>query len=195
MPRKLTHEDFLSEDVLYLARFFLGKYLLCVSDEGRVGGWITETEAYGGIEDLACHAAGGRKTDRTKVMYERGGVAYVYLCYGIHRMLNFVTGPEGLPYAVLIRGVKIEEGKSLVARRRKTANPKRWGAGPGCVTQALGIDLKDNGLKLMGDRLWVEDCGIKIPKSEIEQAPRVGVDYAGEIWAKKPWRMIWKNVE
>jgi len=194
MIRKLTCEDFLSEDVVSLARFFLGKYLVCVSKEGCVGAWITETEAYGGIEDLASHAAGGRRTNRTKTMYERGGIAYVYLCYGIHRMLNFVTGPEGLPYAVLIRAVKIEEGKSLAARRRKTTDPVRLGSGPGCVTQALGIHLKDNGLKLTGNRLWIEDHGIKISQSEIEQAPRVGVDYAGEIWAKKPWRMIWKNM-
>lgn len=194
MGRKLQLDEYASADVLSLAQSFLGKYIVSVDEDGRVGGWIVETEAYGGIEDRACHAAGGRRTQRTEIMYRRGGVAYVYLCYGLHHMLNFVTGPEEMPFAVLIREIIIEEGETLVARRRKGIKRALWAKGPGCVTQALGITLADNGISLVGNRLWVEDRGIVVPEHEIHRTPRIGVDYAGKIWAKKPWRMIWKTI-
>ncbi|MCS7062805.1 MAG: DNA-3-methyladenine glycosylase [Methylacidiphilales bacterium] len=193
MGKKISREVYQQENVVELARFFLGKYIVSVTPEGRVGGWIIETEAYGGEEDLACHAAGGRRTSRTEIMYRPGGVAYVYLCYGLHHMLNFVTGPRDVPCAVLLRGVKIEEGEAVVKSRRRGVPRERWGIGPGCVTKALGVTIKDNGVSLTGTRLWIEDRGVEIPDAEVCYTPRIGVDYAGEIWSQKPWRMVWRG--
>ena len=131
---------------------------------------ILETEAYDGERDLACHARVGR-TARTEVMYAAGGVWYVYLCYGIHEMLNLVVGPEGWPAAVLIRGV---EGAG----------------GPGRVTKALAFDRKLNGREASTEiaGLWIEDRGVCMPRTRVIATPRVGVNYAGPVWAKKPWR-------
>ena len=172
------------------ARFFLGKQLVVRSPEGLCSGLITETEAYGGNEDLACHGAGNRRTARTQMLFEPGGRAYVYLCYGIHSMLNFVIGPGDIPLAILIRAVHITAGQDLVKKRRPRAPKKGWTSGPGRICAALAITLADNGCDLTGNRIWVEDIGIRIHSSEITATPRIGVDYAGE-WAAKPWRFVW----
>ena len=152
-----------------LARWLLGKYL--VRRRGRIieAHLITEVEAYDGERDLACHARVGR-TARTEVMYAAGGVWYVYLCYGIHEMLNLVVGPQDWPAAVLIRGI---DGVS----------------GPGRVTKKLGIDRTLNRTKVDPmSGLWIEDRGVVVPRRLVRATPRVGVDYAGPVWAKKPWR-------
>lgn len=154
-----------------LARWLIGKHLVRRQPDGREEArMIVETEAYHGEQDRACHARAGR-TARTEVMYRAGGVWYVYLCYGIHEMLNLVVGPEGWPAAVLIRGV---EG----AR------------GPGRVTRALGIDRRLNRAPATAEDsgLWIEDRGVWVPPTHIAASPRVGVDYAGPVWAGKPWR-------
>ncbi len=156
-----------------LARWLLGKHLVRRFADGRVEArMIVETEAYDGEHDLACHARFGR-TARTEVMYAAGGVWYVYLCYGIHEMLNLVVGPEGWPAAVLIRGF---EGAS----------------GPGRVTKALAIDRKLNGREATAEiaGLWIEDRGVRVSRTRVNATPRVGVNYAGPVWAKKPWRFI-----
>lgn len=189
--RKLTREDFLSDDPADRARFFLGKRLVCASPEGRVSGIICETEAYGGAEDKACHGYGNRKTRRTEMLFCAGGVAYVYFCYGMHYLLNFVTGPAGVPQAVLIRGVRIEEGKPLVQKRRRPFPERQWADGPAKVCEAFGIDLTYNGVCLLGDTLWVEDPGIRVPEEEVLRTPRIGVAYAEE-WAEKPLRFVWR---
>lgn len=131
---------------------------------------ILETEAYDGEGDLACHARVGR-TRRTEVMYAAGGVWYVYLCYGVHEMLNLVVGPRDHPAAILLRGV---EGAG----------------GPGRLTRALGIDRSLNRTAACAatSDLWVEDRGVVVPRGAIRAAPRIGVDYAGPVWAAKPWR-------
>ena len=138
---------------------------------------IVETEAYDGERDLACHARAGR-TARTEVMYRAGGVWYVYLCYGVHEMLNLVVGPADWPAAVLIRGV---EGA----------------VGPGRVTKALAIDRKLNGQNATGGEcgLWIEDRGVRVPRACIKATTRIGVDYAGPVWSKKPWRFVWEREE
>ena len=165
MPEIIPHESWQRRATLALARSLLGKYLV-----GAKGArMITEVEAYDGESDLACHARAGR-TRRTKVMYGPGGVWYVYLCYGIHEMLNLVVGPPEWPAAILIRGI---EGC----------------AGPGRVTRAMGIDRRLNGTKSHPDfGLWLEDRGIMVPRRLIRATPRIGVDFAGPVWAKKPWR-------
>lgn len=133
---------------------------------------ITETEAYDGERDLACHARVGR-TRRTEVMYAAGGVWYVYLCYGMHEMLNLVVGPKDWPAAVLVRGV---EGAS----------------GPGRVTKALGIGRELNATDATSEAagLWIEDRGVRVTRAAVKVTPRVGVNYAGPVWAGKPWRFI-----
>lgn len=181
-------------DPVRQARFFLGKRLAVRGPEGTCAALITETEAYGGADDRACHGFGNRLTPRTRPLFAAGGIAYVYLCYGLHSMLNFVTGPEGVPLAVLIRAVHVVEGRELVARRRSGIPEKRWSGGPGTVCTALGITRADNGLDLTGERLRVEDAGIRIPARDIAAGPRIGVDYAGTC-ALKPWRFVWKPSE
>ncbi|AOS46028.1 3-methyladenine DNA glycosylase [Lacunisphaera limnophila] len=153
-----------------LARWLLGKVLVRTAAGGaRCEHMITEVEAYHGETDRACHASKGR-TSRTAVMYKPGGCWYVYLCYGVHEMLNLVTGPAEHPAAVLIRGVDAV-------------------AGPGRLTKRLRIDRKLNGQQAVpASGLHVEDHGIKVPRGRIKSGPRIGVDYAGPGWAEKPWR-------
>lgn len=154
-----------------LARWLLGKYLVRRLPDGRVDArMITEVEAYNGECDLACHARAGR-TKRTEPLFAAGGIWYVYLCYGIHEMLNLVVGPEGWPAAVLIRGV---EGA----------------IGPGRVTKTLAIDRQLNAKSALSEEsgLWLEDRAVKVPSRLVTATPRIGVDYAGPIWSKKHWR-------
>jgi len=168
-PRLVNPKEFISSDTLANARSLLGLMLVRTTDRGRQSMMITEVEAYDGESDLACHASKGR-TKRTDVLYRAGGVWYVYLCYGIHEMLNLVVGPENSPAAVLIRGVG---GIS----------------GPGRLTQRLQIDRKLNGLPAQPQSgLHLEDVGMRIPRRRIQAGPRIGVDYAGPVWAAKPWR-------
>lgn len=153
------------------ARWLLGKHLVRRHPDGRVEARvITETEAYDGERDLACHARVGRTT-RTEVMYAPGGVWYVYLCYGVHEMLNLVVGPADWPAAVLIRGL---EGVS----------------GPGRLTRALGIGRHLNGASACDSvsGLWIEDRGVRVVPRTIVAGPRVGVEFAGPVWSAKPWR-------
>lgn len=154
-----------------LARGLLGRHLVRRFTDGREEArMIVEVEAYDGERDLACHARAGR-TKRTDIMYGPGGHWYVYLCYGIHEMLNLVVGPRDYPAAILIRGV---EGA----------------IGPGRVTRALAIDRRLNGAPatVAGSGLWLEDRGVRVPARAIQATPRIGVDFAGPIWTAKPWR-------
>ncbi len=187
---KLLAEIYRDPDPVRVARFLLGKFLMVRSPEGVSGGMITETEAYGGAEDKACHGYNNRRTARTEIMFATGGRAYVYLCYGLHQLFNIVTGAIDVPQAVLIRAVQITDGEALVAQRRKGISRKDWANGPGRVTVALGINREHNTLDLTGETIWVEDRGIVVPEKNIKSTPRIGVDYAGK-WAKKPWRFVW----
>ena len=169
MARVITPKELQSEDTVSLARWLLGKALIRTIARKQTRHIITEVEAYDGERDRACHASKGR-TKRTEVMYQSGGIWYVYLCYGVHEMLNLVTGPEGYPAAVLIRGV---DGL----------------AGPGRLTKHLEIDRRLNGLPARPDNgLHLEDCGLEIPRRMLKSGPRIGVGYAGPVWARKPWR-------
>jgi DNA-3-methyladenine glycosylase len=176
MKRILTRDDYLDPRPTRAARFFLGKVLCVRAPDGYAEGMITETEAYGGIEDAASHAFGNRRTARTEIMYAPGGAAYVYFVYGMHRMFNIVTGPRDSPMAVLVRAVKIISGHEVVRQRRKGIAEKHWASGPGRVCAALGIEMDHNCHDLLAGE---------------KSTPRIGVDYAGEIWAKKPWRFVW----
>ena len=189
--RKLVRADYADPDTPRVARLFLGKYLCVQAPDGYAEGMIIETEAYSGPDDAACHAFGNRRTARTEVMFAPGGVSYVYLCYGLHRMFNIVTGPQDRPQAVLVRSVSITAGQDVVRRRRPNVLEKNWASGPGRVCAALGIGLGHNGLDLAGELIWIEDRGKRVPGCEVKCTPRIGVDYAGE-WARKPWRFVWE---
>lgn len=164
--------DFFLRDVLEVAPALIGKLLVRRFEDGRIEKYrINETEAYRGIEDLACHASKGR-TPRTEVMFRRGGTVYVYLIYGMYWMLNLVAGHQGDAWAVLIRGV---EGCS----------------GPGRVGRLLQLDKSFYGEDLASSqRIWLENAQ---PVAEIQTSKRIGIKYAGEEWENKPWRFYYKS--
>jgi len=166
----------------------LGKSLKTNIDGVLTGGIITETEAYAGITDRASHAYGGRLTSRTEVMFHEGGLSYVYLCYGVHFLFNVVTGEKGIPHAVLIRAISPIIGIDEILKRRKKSKLKKdVSDGPGKLTKALGISLKQNGSNLEGDTVWIEESGLEITETDILISKRIGVDYAGED-ANLPYR-------
>lgn len=186
----LSQEYFVQEDVVSLARDLLGKVCVTHIDERITSGVITETEAYAGVSDKASHAFGGKRTKRTETMYFSGGVSYVYLCYGMHHLFNFVTGPKDVPHAVLLRAIHPLEGISTMEmRRNRKCLKKGFTSGPGTAAQALGITIRHNALTIGGKLIQLEDQGIKVPFASIIQTPRIGVDYAGED-AKLPYRFV-----
>ncbi|HYG49886.1 MAG TPA: DNA-3-methyladenine glycosylase, partial [Flavobacteriales bacterium] len=144
---KLKPEFYAHKNTRKLARQLLGKFL-CTRISGIYSaGIITETEAYEGIHDKASHAYGKRYTNRTKTMYEKGGIAYIYLCYGLHTMFNIVTHEKHEPHAILVRGIKPADGIEHMEKRRKMpATQKGFSSGPGTVCKALGIQMKHNGI-------------------------------------------------
>ena len=174
MKSKKLDTSFFQRDVLEVAPDLIGKVLVRRFDEGSTASYIiTETEAYRGEEDQACHACKGR-TPRTDVMYREGGLIYVYLIYGMYWMLNVVTGPKGHPQAALIRGL---EGIY----------------GPGKITRHLQIDKSFYGEDLLhSHRIWIREPDIAMP-ADIETHPRIGVDYAGDYWKNLPWRYTIKQ--
>ena len=190
---KLPQSFYLSSDVVAISKSLLGKYLF-TSINGLVsGGYITETEAYNGVVDRASHAFGNRKTPRTQIMYKEGGIAYIYLCYGIHEMLNVVTSVEGQPHAILIRAIEPTTGIDIMLARKNMLTLKpNITAGPGSVAKALGIDRKLNGISLQSDTLWIEDKGLSFSDDQIAAVPRIGVAYAGKD-ALLPYRFYVKG--
>jgi DNA-3-methyladenine glycosylase len=175
MPSSISlPASFFRRDTLTVCRELLGKNL-CRATAGQVARLpIVEIEAYDGPDDLASHASHGM-TPRNKVMFEEGGVWYVYLCYGIHWMLNIVTGPKDFPGAILIRGVGDIDG-------------------PGKVTKALGITAAFNGKSAeMRYGLWIEESKTTVPDRQVLKKPRIGIGYAGPMWAEKPYRYIWNR--
>ncbi|HSV77312.1 MAG TPA: DNA-3-methyladenine glycosylase [Bacteroidales bacterium] len=173
---------YLHPDVEYLARDLLGKLIMTkIEGDGVTGGIITETEVYKGETDRASHAFGGRRTARTETMYMQGGVAYVYLCYGVHHLFNVVTNMAGIPHAVLIRGIEPLYGREKMAQRLNLVNlVARNLSGPGKLTKALGIDRRHDKTLLTGSTIWIEDIGVQVKPEEIASGPRIGVAYAGE---------------
>ena len=175
---KLLSRDYFNRPTLIVARSLLGKYLVRFIDGREIAGKIIEVEAYVGHRDKACHASKG-KTQRTEVMFGPGGLAYVYLIYGMYHCLNVVTEREAFPAAVLIRAIEFD-GVLI--------------DGPGRLCRALQIDRTLNRIDLTTQAsLWFEDRGGRIFRRQIAALPRIGVDYAGE-WAKKLWRFRLQTV-
>ncbi len=169
MADRLPSSYFKERNAVELAQTLLGKTIVRKFDDGReLRGQITETEAYFGTDDLANHASKGR-TPRTELMFGEGGSIYVYLIYGRYWLLNIVTGNAGNPEAVLIRGLSTVSG-------------------PGRIGNLLELDKSFYGEDLASsDRLWVEDS---LVEGEINASPRIGVEYAGEVWKNMPWRFV-----
>jgi DNA-3-methyladenine glycosylase len=175
-------------DVVQIAKDLLGKVLITNLKDGLCAGRIVETEAYCGATDRACHAHLNRRTKRTEIMFAAGGVAYVYLCYGIHALFNVVTNEENKADAVLIRAVEPLFNVELMMQRRSIRKPDdyRLTAGPGALTQAMGIQTMHYGVSLQGRQIWIAD-GEPVDNQNIISSPRVGVGYAGKD-ALLPWR-------
>lgn len=174
--RYILPADFYERPTLEVTRDLLGKFLVRRLEDGSETGLpIHEVEAYDGFDDRASHAHKG-VTPRTAVMYGPPGFFYVYFCYGIHWLLNVVTGPENYPAAILIRG----------------AGPL---SGPARLTKALGVDGSHNRTAATGPGdLWIEDRGLSPPSTEISRTPRIGVGYAGPEWSVKPYRFVWTEM-
>ena len=164
-------EKFFHRDCLDVAPDLVGKLIVRKINDDIIKVRIIETEAYRGEEDKGCHASRGR-TPRTELLYRESGIIYVYLCYGMHWLMNVITGEKDMPQGVLFRaGEKFN--------------------GPAKLTKRLLINGEFNGKSITeNEEIWIEDDGY-IP--EIITAPRVGIDYAGDEWKNKPWRFIDKN--
>jgi len=184
LPRR-----FYNRPTLIVARELIGARLVRVFDGVKLVGLITETEAYIGEKDLACHAKAGR-TPRTAPMYSEPGHAYVYFTYGNHWMLNAVTEREGFPAAALIRAIQPIEGVEVMMKMRQGRDT----FGPGKLTQAMGISKSENQVDLteLGSGLWIE-AGVKVPNSRVTKGPRVGLNNTPEPWLSKPWRFKVKD--
>ena len=189
--REICRYHLADEDVVAHARALLGTRIVATDSSGvETVGRIVETEAYRGADDKASHAYPLKRTPRTEVFFGEPGHAYVYLCYGIHRMFNVITGPVGTPNAVLVRAIEPLSGiEAMLKRRELTRVQRRVGGGPGLVCQALGIGLDDNASDLFDGASRVRLSGVfggHSPKQVIA-SPRVGIPYAEEC-AAWPWR-------
>jgi DNA-3-methyladenine glycosylase len=184
---KLNEDFYQRDDVVRIARELLGKVLFTRIAGVTTAGIIVETEAYSWRE-RGCHAYGARKTPRNSVMFQKGGFAYVYLCYGMHHLFNVVTNREDTPEAVLVRAVEPLKGMDEMRLRRSILkNEFHLTSGPGKLTKALGIGRTFNGKYLLDNEIWIEDSGMKVPRRKIVASERIGIDYAGDD-ARLPWR-------
>jgi len=188
---RLTSEFYLSGNVVKIARALLGKILYTNIDDIITGGRIVETEAYS-WKERGSHAYKG-KTNRNAVMFNQGGIAYVYLCYGIHHLFNVVTNHMDVADAVLIRALEPIVGiEQMKKRRGKITNEFQLTSGPGKLSKAMGIDRNLNGKSLLESEVWIEDDGASLSSKKIVASKRIGIDYAGED-ALLPWRFTIKD--
>ena len=192
--RKLGIDFYQRSNVLTIAKELLGKILMTKWDAIETSGRIVEVEAYNGIIDKASHASGGRRTQRNEVMYGKGGVAYVYLCYGIHHLFNVVTNEQETPHAILIRALEPLKGiDTMLKRTNKKQLDHTLTRGPGNVSKALGISFKiHSGHSLLSKDLFIAEDNFILNKKEVASSPRIGVDYAGDD-ASLPYRFYIKG--
>ena len=202
--KKLPVSFYQRENVLQIAKELLGKLLVSKWKGIVTSGRIVEVEAYNGVMDKASHAFGGRKTARNKIMYSNGGVAYIYLCYGIHHLFNVVTNDQDTPQAILIRALEPVKGIDMMRQRVGKKKPGIPGqkskdrvnysltGGPGKLSKALGIFTRQSGCSLRCEELFIADDGFILRKTDIAASPRIGVDYAGND-ALLPYRVYMKG--
>lgn len=172
-------QDFFMDDAIEVAKKLLGKILVHETPEGITKCRIVETEAYMGVLDKGSHAYSGKVTPRTSTLYEQGGVAYVYLIYGMYHCMNVVVNEKGLAQGVLIRALEPLEGIELMKKRRKMDKIKNLCNGPGKLCIAMDITKKENGVNLMSSSLFLEEDEKEEP-FEIVSAKRINIDYAEE---------------
>lgn len=189
---KLPIDFYLREDPCLISKELLGKTLFSWVDNQLCSGIIVETEAYMGPLDRGSHAWNLRRTPRNEIMYTDGGVVYMYICYGIHDMLNVVTGPAEMPHAVLIRAVEPSKGMDVMRDRRNLFNNDfRLCQGPGALAKAFGLQKAHNGQSLQEDLIWIEE-GLKLEQNQITAVPRVGLNIE-EPYKSIPWRYYIKG--
>ena len=193
MINKLPQRFFQREDVLQIAIELLGKDLYTNIGGQLCGGKIVETEAYRGPDDRGSHAYNGRRTPRNEMMYQEGGLVYMYICYGIHDMLNIVSGKKGMSHAILIRALEPHTGIDIMRERRKIFNKdQRLCQGPGALARAMGLNKAHNGIDLQDDVVWITDTGKKYSADEILASPRIGMNFEGP-YKLIPWRFYLKG--
>jgi DNA-3-methyladenine glycosylase len=187
--------EFYNRPVTLVARELLGMRLVRNLEGQLVSGIITETEAYDGMQDLACHARVG-KTNRNSVMFGPAGQTYVYFTYGMHWCLNVVTGEIDYPAAVLIRAIDPQEGQSVIANNRPNVAVKNWTNGPAKLTKALQIDRMQNGIDITTSKnhLWIEK-GSKVAEDRVKTGARIGLSKTPEPWRSIPWRFWFDSSE
>jgi DNA-3-methyladenine glycosylase len=193
---KLSLSYYKQNNVVEIACDLIGKEIFTNINGQITSGIISETEAYAGITDKASHAYGGKRTQRTETMFLKGGRTYVYLCYGMHKMLNIVTGPKDTPHAVLIRSIVPKSGIRIMKERTGKTSLVNISNGPGKLCKALGIEIKHNNISLLENEIWIQDNdftyeikGYEIEGYGIKTTKRIGIDYAGED-AKLPYRFV-----
>ncbi|MDO7884476.1 DNA-3-methyladenine glycosylase [Hymenobacter cheonanensis] len=181
-------------DVLAIARELLGKHVFTLLDGELTGGRIVETEAYRheGDPSLTLHLQ--RKARQAQALYQPGGHAYLYTVYRVHTLFNIITHDAAHPDTVLIRAIEPLAGVEVMLRRRGLATAARnLTAGPGVLSQALGLSPALNGEPLTGPRIWIEDAGEVVPDANVLASSRVGLEYAGEEAVALPWRFRLKD--
>jgi DNA-3-methyladenine glycosylase len=186
--KKLPIEFYDREDVVKIAEDLLGKILITKFDGATTSGKIVETEAYIGLTDKASHSFGGKRTFRNEHMYAAPGIAYVYICYGMHHLFNVVSNKINVPDAVLIRAVEPLEGIDIMLQRSgKLKLDNTLTKGPGNVAKALGISKQHSGVNLMSNKIFIADARIYFDANEIAVSKRIGIESAGEA-AAYPYR-------
>ncbi|HRN73987.1 MAG TPA: DNA-3-methyladenine glycosylase [Ginsengibacter sp.] len=191
--KKLPRSFYERTDVLLIAKELLGKVVVTNINDRYTSGRIVETEAYVGLVDKASHSYGGKRTPRNEHMYSPAGTAYIYICYGIHHMLNVVTNKEGKPDAVLIRAVEPLKGIDIMLERTgKTSLDHSLTRGPGNAGKALGIFKHLSGIFLLDNQIYLEDDGFSVHDEDIGISKRIGLEGAGED-AHLPYRFYLKG--
>tara|TARA_Y100000590_G_C15680064_1_gene999472 strand:- start:116 stop:718 length:603 start_codon:yes stop_codon:yes gene_type:complete len=190
---KLNLDFYQRDNVVEISKELLGKTLFTNFDDKITAGIIVETEAYAGITDRASHAFNSKRTKRNQVMYKAGGIAYVYLCYGMHHLFNIVTNKKNIPHAVLIRAIEPIIGLDIMLNRRlQSKKTFSLTSGPGCLSKALGITTNNSGISLLKNHIWIEGQNTPVKEYDIVSSSRVGIQYAKED-ANNPWRFQMKN--
>lgn len=188
--KKIPLSFYERKDVVNIAKELLGKILVTNLDGLVTSGRIVETEAYVGITDKASHSFNGKRTSRNEQMYSDAGTAYVYVCYGMHQMMNIVTNKKEIPDAVLIRAIEPLKGIDIMEQRTgKAADDKTITRGPGNVAKALGINKIHTGRHLLGNEIYLLDDKTEILKDQLGISKRIGVESAGDD-AQLPYRFF-----
>lgn len=191
--KKLPLSFYTRPNVVTIAKELIGKILVTNFDGQLSAGRIVEAEAYNGPFDKASHSYNNRRTRRTEVMYASGGVAYIYLCYGIHQMFNIVTNVQDIPNAILIRAIEPVAGIDIMLNRTNKQVPSfNLTRGPGNVAKVLGLHTSQTGTSLQSSELYIADDGFEVDENQILATARIGVDYAAED-ALLPYRFIVKG--